>query len=226
MKNLVRKLPIKIVCFIFCVLFLFTTVISVLGTIFIAFEGFYTHSEEDILWDAVHREATNAATTITFSAASGKDYHVDEIFAKDKTNLRYAVFDSSNNLVMANCDGNGNWEYYFSFERIKEELREGLELDEALTNGFKRGLAPIIDGNVTVVIVSVILMLVFGPTNILSAIFGASTTGSIYSFGYTLLVGTIFNLIMGVLASKSMIKSISQFKFLRNPWLYGGKKNA
>ncbi|MBQ1206492.1 MAG: hypothetical protein IIX67_04720, partial [Clostridia bacterium] len=116
MKNLVRKLPIKIVCFIFCVLFLFTTVISVLGTIFIAFEGFYTHSEEDILWDAVHREATNAATTITFSAASGKDYHVDEIFAKDKTNLRYAVFDDAGNLKMSNFDGIGSWDYYFSFE--------------------------------------------------------------------------------------------------------------
>ena len=71
------------------------------------------------------------------------------------------------------------------------------------------------------------------PDNIIAKVFspimsllGTSITGSIYSFGYTLLVGTIFNLIMGVLASKSMIKSISQFKFLRNPWLYGGKKNA
>ena len=50
--------------------------------------------------------------------------------------------------------------------------------------------------------------------------------GSIYSFGYTLLVGTIFNLIMGVLASKFMLKSISQFKLFRKPGLYGGKKNA
>lgn len=113
-------MPVKILCFILCVLFLCATVVSAFGAIFIALEGFYTRTEEEILWDAVHRETRNAADIITYSAVSGKDYHVDEIYARDKTNLRYAVFDSSNNLVMANCDGNGSWEYYFSFERIKE----------------------------------------------------------------------------------------------------------
>ena len=42
----------------------------------------------------------------------------------------------------------------------------------------------------------------------------------------TLLVGTIFNLVMGVVASKLMLKSISKFKVFRKPWFYGGKKNA
>ena len=55
----------------------------------------------------------------------------------------------------------------------------------------------------TVIIVSIILMLVFGPANILSIIFGESTTGTIYSFGYTLLVGVIANFIMGVLLYKN-----------------------
>ena len=120
MKKFTRRLPVKILCFILCVFFLCATVASAFCTIFIALEGFYTRTEEEILWDAVHRETRNAADIITYSAVSGKDYHVDEIYARDKTNLRYAVFDSSNNLVMANCDGNGSWEYYFSFERIKE----------------------------------------------------------------------------------------------------------
>ncbi|MBQ6896366.1 MAG: SecD/SecF family protein translocase subunit, partial [Oscillospiraceae bacterium] len=35
-----------------------------------------------------------------------------------------------------------------TFERIKEELRDGNGIDEALTNGFSRGLAAIVDGNV------------------------------------------------------------------------------
>ena len=64
---------------------------------------------------------------------------------------------------------------------------------------------------------------IFSP---LMSLFGSSITGSIYSFGYTLLIGVIFNLIMGVLASKYMLKSISQLKFLRKPWLYGGKNNG
>ena len=81
-------------------------------------------------------------------------------------------------------------------------------------------------------IVSAVLMGAFGPTDGIFAkiftpiffAFGPSTAGAIYSFGYTLLVGTIFNLIMGVVASKLMLKSVSQLKILRNPWLYGGKK--
>ena len=72
-------------------------------------------------------------------------------------------------------------------ERIKEELRNGRTLDGAIELGTKNSLSAIVDGNMTVIIVSIILMLVFGPSNILSIIFGESTTGTIYSFGFTLL---------------------------------------
>lgn len=109
-------------------------------------------------------------------------------------------------------------------ERIKEEVRSGKTLDGAIDKGCKNSFWAIFDGNVTVIIVAVILMLVFGPSNILSIIFGPSTTGVIYSFGYTLLIGTIANFIMGVTASRLMTKSISNFKFLRSKWLYGGAK--
>ena len=44
----------------------------------------------------------------------------------------------------------------------------------------------------------------------------------LYSFGYTLLVGNIGNFIMGVGASRLMLKSVSGFKCFRNKWLYGG----
>lgn len=110
-------------------------------------------------------------------------------------------------------------------ERIKDELWTGKTLDGCITNGTKGSFAAIFDGNITVIIVAVILILVFGPANILSAIFGVSTTGLIYAFGYTLLVGVIANFIMGVGASRLMLRSISGFKFLRNKRLYGGKKS-
>lgn len=109
-------------------------------------------------------------------------------------------------------------------ERIKEEVRAGKTLDGAIDKGCKNSFWAIFDGNVTVIIVAVILMLVFGPSNILSAIFGPSTTGVVYSFGYTLLIGTFANFIMGVTASRLMTKSISNFKFLRSKWLYGGAR--
>ena len=110
-------------------------------------------------------------------------------------------------------------------ERIKEELKAGRTLDGALDKGTKNSLSAIIDGNMTVIIVSVILMLVFGPSNILSIIFGESTTGTIYSFGYTLLVGVISNFVMGVFLTRVMLRSVSGFKFLRKKWLFGGAKN-
>lgn len=109
-------------------------------------------------------------------------------------------------------------------ERIKEEMNSGKTLDGALDRGTKHSLSAIIDGNMTIVIVSIILLLVFGPSNILSWIFGASTTGTIYSFGYTLLMGVISNFIMGVFFSRIMLKSSAGFKFLRHKWLYGGAK--
>lgn len=109
-------------------------------------------------------------------------------------------------------------------ERIKDELRLGKSVDSAVNAGTKNSLSAIIDGNMTVVIVAVILILVFGPFNMLSFMFGPSTTGSIYAFGYTLLVGVIGNFIMGIGASRLMLKSIAGFKVFRNPVLYGGAK--
>ena len=106
--------------------------------------------------------------------------------------------------------------------RIKEELHTGKTLDGAIHKGCSNSLWSIIDGNITILIVALMLIGVFGPSNILSKIFGESTTGAIYSFGYTLLVGVIGNFVMGVFCSRMMIKSLYGFKLLRKKWLFGG----
>lgn len=106
--------------------------------------------------------------------------------------------------------------------RIKEEIWMGKTIDSAIKSGDENSISAIFDGNITVIIVALILMAVFGPTNLLSAIFGASTTGSIYSFGYTLLIGIIGNFLMGVVATRLMTKSLSSFKVFRKKWLFGG----
>lgn len=107
-----------------------------------------------------------------------------------------------------------------SAERIKEELKAGRTIDGAIKNGFQRGFTAILDSNLTVIIVAVILMLVFGTW------FGASTDGTIYSFGFTLLVGVIMNFIMACWATRLMVTSLSQFRVFRKPWLYGGEKTV
>ncbi len=117
-------------------------------------------------------------------------------------------------------------------ERIKEEIRAGKSIDGAISNGYERGFSAIFDGNITVIIVAVILMGAFGaPSSLFAQIFNAiffffspSTQGAIYSFGYMLLVGVILNFVCGVTASRLMLKSISKFKCFRNPKFYGGAK--
>lgn len=117
-------------------------------------------------------------------------------------------------------------------ERIKEEIRLGKTIDGAIMSGSKESFWAIFDGNITVMIVAIVLMGVFGPPSgfwatILKPLlffFPASTTGAVYSFGYTLFAGIVFNFIMGVTASRLMLKSVSRFKFLRKPWLLGGKR--
>lgn len=117
-------------------------------------------------------------------------------------------------------------------ERIKEELNHGKTLNGAIELGYKRAWSAVFDGNITVVFVAIILMGAFGPTDSvfgtllkpLFAAFGASTAGTIYSLGYTLLVGIILNFVFGIFCSRLMLASLSKFKFLRNRKLYGGAK--
>lgn len=106
--------------------------------------------------------------------------------------------------------------------RVREELNNGKSLDGALQRGFQSSFWAIFDGNITTAIVAIMLMMVFGPSNILSMIFGQSTTGSIFSFGFTLLVGIIANFVMGVFATRLMTLSLAGFKCFRKRWLFGG----
>ena len=119
-------------------------------------------------------------------------------------------------------------------ERIKEELSKNKTLDGAVKSGFKMGLTPIIDGNVTIVIVAAILMGAFGPTdgfwakvfNPIFFWFGPSTAGTIYSFGFTLLTSVLLNFVFGVWATRVMIRGAVNFKPLRKAWLFGARKDG
>ncbi|MBO4523990.1 MAG: SecD/SecF family protein translocase subunit [Ruminococcus sp.] len=116
-------------------------------------------------------------------------------------------------------------------ERIKEELRTGKSLDASIKIAYKKAFSAILDGNITNVIIAVILMGAFGvPDSFFSKIlnktiffaFGATAEGVVYSFGFTLLAGVICNFIFGVFASRLMVTSLSKFKCFKNRKLYGG----
>ena len=95
-------------------------------------------------------------------------------------------------------------------ETIKDELRNNKTIKGAVAAGFSRAFSAVLDCNVTTGIVA-ILLLIFG-------------TGSMLSFGYTLLIGIIMNFCLGIISTKLMLTSLSFFDGLSKPWLYGIKK--
>jgi SecD/SecF fusion protein len=77
------------------------------------------------------------------------------------------------------------------YERIKEEIRSGKAKWDAIQSGFKASLSPIIDGNLTTIIVGFVLIW-FG-------------LGPIKGFGVVLVTGIITTLITAVLVSSLLI---------------------
>ena len=119
-------------------------------------------------------------------------------------------------------------------ERIEEEFKKGKTIDGAIQTGYSNAFSSILDGNLTNVIVAIVLLAAFGtPDSLLGKVFSflfpflsSSVTGNIYSFGYTLIVGVIANFVMGIFCSRIMLMGISRFKFLRNPRFYGAPKEG
>ena len=91
-------------------------------------------------------------------------------------------------------------------ERIREELYGGASVRDAIEIGFDRAFSSILDGNVTVA-VSAICLILFG-------------SGSLLSFGYSLLVGVILNLICGATLSHFMTRSLINFDGLYKPGMF------
>ncbi|MBQ8588525.1 MAG: protein translocase subunit SecD [Clostridia bacterium] len=97
-------------------------------------------------------------------------------------------------------------------ERIREEIACGKSVRAAIDAGFHKAFSSVFDGNITVIIVAIILM-----------IFGS---GTMLSFGYSLLTGVILNFLCGVLTSKLMMKSLSNYEKLRKPGFFGNGKKS
>lgn len=96
-------------------------------------------------------------------------------------------------------------------ERTSEELKKGCSVRTSVKNGFKSGFTSVLDGNITTAIVAVIL-LIFG-------------SGSMLSFGYTLLAGMIINVFVGVTVSKQLLLSVLTFDKWNNEKWFRKKKD-
>lgn len=74
------------------------------------------------------------------------------------------------------------------FERIKEELTDGLDYPQAIANGYKRSYAPVLDGHITSIITAIILF-TFG-------------LGPIKGFATTQIITLILSLFTGIMISR------------------------
>lgn len=94
------------------------------------------------------------------------------------------------------------------FERIKEELRDGRPIDQAVEEGFSRAWLSIRDSNVSSLITTFIL-----------AWFGTSI---IKGFAITLGIGIVISMISAITVTRTIMRLV--IRWTHNPWLYGVKK--
>ncbi len=93
------------------------------------------------------------------------------------------------------------------FERIKEEVRAGRSMLSAISEGYRKGIATIIDANVITLLTAFIL-------------FGLATAG-VKGFAFTLGIGTIVSLFTAVLFTQAVLGLLGRSKILRSPALLG-----
>ena len=100
------------------------------------------------------------------------------------------------------------------FERMKEELRAGRDLEKSIRLGFERAWTSIRDSNLSTILICIILWF-FGSS------FGAS---AVQGFAFTLAMGLIFNLFTAVVVTQTfltVIVKLSGNTLRQQRWLLG-----
>jgi preprotein translocase subunit SecD len=106
------------------------------------------------------------------------------------------------------------------FERMKEELRTGKTLGAAIEAGFSRAWTAIRDGNVTTIIVCIIL---YWVGSVVAA--GASVKG----FALTLAIGVIVSMVTAIFATRTFLRLIARTSLAKHPQLFSpylGRKDV
>ena len=99
-----------------------------------------------------------------------------------------------------------------TYERIKEELRLGESLHDAVERGYETAFPAIIDGNLTTMLVAAVLFFL--------------GTGPIKGFAVTLALGVVATVITGVFVSKVILKLlIKTFNIKREQLFWKGALN-
>ncbi len=98
------------------------------------------------------------------------------------------------------------------FERIKEEVRAGRSMSSAISAGYRRGIATIIDANVVTLLTAFILFVL--------------ATAGVKGFAFTLGVGTIVSLFTAVVFTQALLGTLSGSRILRSPSALGASRQG
>jgi SecD/SecF fusion protein len=98
------------------------------------------------------------------------------------------------------------------FERIKEEVRAGRSMSSAISAGYRRGIATIIDANVVTLLTAFVLFVL--------------ATAGVKGFAFVLGVGTIVSLLTAVVFTQALLGTISRSRLLRSPAALGASKEG
>jgi SecD/SecF fusion protein len=93
------------------------------------------------------------------------------------------------------------------FERIKEEVRHGRSMLSAISEGYRKGIATIIDANVITLLTAFILFIL--------------ATAGVKGFAFTLGIGTIVSLFTAVLFTQAVLGVLGRSRILRSPSFLG-----
>jgi SecD/SecF fusion protein len=93
------------------------------------------------------------------------------------------------------------------FERIKEEVRAGRSMLSAIAQGYRKGIATIVDANVITLFTAFILFVL--------------ATSGVKGFAFTLGVGTIVSLLTAVLFTQAILGSLGRSRILHSPRALG-----
>lgn len=91
------------------------------------------------------------------------------------------------------------------FERIREELRNGLSVQQAIHAGYERAFTSIIDANITTLLVAVILFSI--------------GTGPVKGFAVTLSIGILTSMFTALLVSRAMVNLTYGGKPVKKLWI-------
>ena len=95
------------------------------------------------------------------------------------------------------------------FARIREEIATGKSVQTSMKIGFQKAMSAILDGNITTLIASVVLM--------------ALVSGTVKGFAYTLMIGIILSLFTAMVVTRYILYSLYALG-LKSEKLYGRAK--